>query len=227
MHWLLNAHVRRYLRHYHSSGHIWQGRFKAFPNENDDPLRIVLRYVERNPLRANLVERAEAWPWSSLRLASGGPALDPGPAPRGPDWVAGVNAPMTEAECESVRESIRRDLPFDSPAWVDRTASRLGLEFSLGNRGRPRLSPPGDAGGPASEERGCLTKMPRLRAIMWMSLFLAPPSVISLQTLKGSAFKLIPDAALSDYVFRPRGLNRFAVGQRLQPAIVPRFHRAA
>src|SRR4051794_1699226 len=30
MHWLLTAHVRRYLRHYHSSGHVWQGRFKAF-----------------------------------------------------------------------------------------------------------------------------------------------------------------------------------------------------
>src|SRR5271157_2038460 len=31
MHWLLTTHVRRYQRHYHSSGHIWQGRFKAFP----------------------------------------------------------------------------------------------------------------------------------------------------------------------------------------------------
>jgi REP element-mobilizing transposase RayT len=28
MHWLLTTHVRRYQRHYHSSGHIWQGRFK-------------------------------------------------------------------------------------------------------------------------------------------------------------------------------------------------------
>ncbi len=28
MHWLLTTHVRRYQRHYHSSGHIWQGRFE-------------------------------------------------------------------------------------------------------------------------------------------------------------------------------------------------------
>ena len=28
MHWLLNAHVRRYHQRYHSSGHLWQGRFR-------------------------------------------------------------------------------------------------------------------------------------------------------------------------------------------------------
>src|SRR5438093_3976224 len=70
MHWLMTVHVRRYHRHYHSDGHVWQGRFKAFPIQEDDHLRAVLRYVERNPLRAGLVRRAEDWPWSSLHLAS-------------------------------------------------------------------------------------------------------------------------------------------------------------
>lgn len=31
MHWLMTSHVRRYRKQYGSSGHIWQGRFKAFP----------------------------------------------------------------------------------------------------------------------------------------------------------------------------------------------------
>ena len=44
-----------------SSGHIRQGRFKAFPVQEDDHLRVVLRYIERNPLGAALVERAEDW----------------------------------------------------------------------------------------------------------------------------------------------------------------------
>jgi hypothetical protein len=47
--------------------HVWQGRFKAFPIEQDYDLLAVLRYVERNPLRAGLIERAELWRWSSLR----------------------------------------------------------------------------------------------------------------------------------------------------------------
>src|SRR5262249_49242338 len=54
MHWLLTTHVRRDLRHYHSSGHIWQGRFKAFPTQEDEHLLTVLRYIERNPLLAGL-----------------------------------------------------------------------------------------------------------------------------------------------------------------------------
>src|SRR5262245_39966713 len=59
MQWLLTAHARRYHRHYGTSGHVWQGRFKAFAIQDDDHLATVLRYVERNALRAELVARAE------------------------------------------------------------------------------------------------------------------------------------------------------------------------
>ena len=45
--------------HTDGSGHLYQGRFKTFPIEADDHLLTVLRYVERNPLRAGLCERAE------------------------------------------------------------------------------------------------------------------------------------------------------------------------
>jgi hypothetical protein len=64
---LMTAHVRRYHRHYHSSGHghFRQGRFKAFPIQADEHLLTVLRYIERDPLRANLAERAGDRPWSS------------------------------------------------------------------------------------------------------------------------------------------------------------------
>src|SRR3990172_9968876 len=87
MQWLLTSHVRRYHRHYHSSGHVWQGRFKAFPIEQDEHLIPVLRYVERNPLRAKglPVRKAERWPWSSVGTPGKDverPALDPGPVAR-------------------------------------------------------------------------------------------------------------------------------------------------
>ncbi len=141
MHWLMTTQVRRYLRHYHSSGHIWQGRFKAFPIEEDEHLLTVLRYIERNPLRAGLVDRAEAWLWSSLRwlaIPEQAPVrLEAGPAPRGREWVEGVNAAMTEAEVEWVRECVRRDRPFGSADWTKVTARDLGLESSLRPCGRP------------------------------------------------------------------------------------------
>ena len=47
-----------------------QGRFKAFPIQQDDHLVTVLRYIGRNPLRAELVAHAEDWLWSSLRRRS-------------------------------------------------------------------------------------------------------------------------------------------------------------
>ena len=53
----------RWHAHYHTegTGHLYQGRFKTFPIEEDEHLRSVLRYVERNALQASLVERAELW----------------------------------------------------------------------------------------------------------------------------------------------------------------------
>ena len=48
MQWLLTSHVRRYHKHYGSSGHVWQGRFKSFPVQRDEHLLMVLRYVLQN-----------------------------------------------------------------------------------------------------------------------------------------------------------------------------------
>ena len=85
MQWLMTSHVRGYHRRYRGSGHVWQGRFKSFPLERRRPtaaqqaagvietacpLWTVARYVERNPLRARLVRRAEEWAWSSLRYSA-------------------------------------------------------------------------------------------------------------------------------------------------------------
>src|SRR5208337_3741266 len=64
-----NTHVKRWKEHRHEIGfgHLYQGRYKCFPVETEDYFYQVVRYVERNALRANLVERAESWRWSSLR----------------------------------------------------------------------------------------------------------------------------------------------------------------
>ena len=133
----------RWHTHYHStgSGHVYQNRFKAFPIAEDEHLYAVLRYVERNPLRAGLVQRAEHWPWSSLagRIAGGEAArwLHPWPVPVPEDWVRLVNEPQTEAELEAVRTSVMRGRPYGSEAWVAAAVERLGLQATVRPRGRP------------------------------------------------------------------------------------------
>src|SRR5260221_11811046 len=65
MRWVGVTHVRRHHAHYHTrgGGHLYQGRFKSFPAQDDRHLLTVLRYVEANALRARLVDRAEDWRW--------------------------------------------------------------------------------------------------------------------------------------------------------------------
>ena len=62
------THARRWQEHTQrvGEGHVYQGRYKSFPVQSDEHFLAVLRYVERNALRAGLVERAEDWRWGSL-----------------------------------------------------------------------------------------------------------------------------------------------------------------
>jgi putative transposase len=143
--WLTHTHTMRWHAHFHTSGtgHLYQGRFKSFPIEADEHLLPVLRYVERNAKRANLVRRAEQWHWSSLWRRHGGDAaalklLSPWPVREPDDWLTIVNQPQTEAELEALRQSVHRNQPFGSAHWTQRTAKRLGLEHTLRPRGRPR-----------------------------------------------------------------------------------------
>jgi putative transposase len=143
--WLTHTHVMRWHAHYQTagSGHLYQARFKSFPVQTDEHFYTLLRYVERNALRAGLAERAEQWRWSSLwRRDSGGAdaraLLHGWPLPEPADWVRRVNRPQTEAELKAVRQSLRRGSPFGTSQWQVRTAKRLGLEWTLRPRGRPR-----------------------------------------------------------------------------------------
>ena len=127
------------------TGPLYQGRFKSFPIQEDDHLWAVLRYVERNPLRAGLVDEAEAWRWSSLwhRVQGGGAGLlDDGPLPLPRAWRRHVQSPQSEAELAAVRRSVVRGVPFGETSWQQRTAKRLGLQSTLRPRGRPWKSPP-------------------------------------------------------------------------------------
>lgn len=160
MHWLLTTHVRRFHGRRQSSGRVWQGRFKAFPIEQDRHLLTVVRYVERNALRAGLVSRAEDWPWGSLAWRSGrspGPELAAVPVPLPAGWVDYVNEPQTVEDLKSVRRCAAGEKPYGSEAWIACATEVLGIQDRRPGRGRP---PAGDQGQgePNCESTGCRTK---------------------------------------------------------------------
>jgi putative transposase len=145
--WLTVTHVRRShaARHTVGSGPIYQGRYKSFPIEEGEHFLTVCRYVERNPLRANLVTRAQDWRWSSLwhRVQQTGVSwLSPWPMEVPVGWTTEVNRAQTETELAGLRQSVVRGVPYGEKAWQQRTAAALGLESTLRPRGRPRVAKP-------------------------------------------------------------------------------------
>jgi putative transposase len=152
--WLSLTHTQRWHAHHGTSGmgHLYQGRFKSFPIECDEHLWTVLRYVERNPVRARLVERAELWRWGSLwRRTSGDDearaVLSDPPLTLPRDWAAQVNRAQTMGELAALRASVQRGRPFGDPAWQARMAKQMQLQHTFRSRGRPpkrrRLRPKG------------------------------------------------------------------------------------
>ena len=160
MRWLTLTHTQR--RHAHRSqagqGHLYQGRFKSFPIQEDRYFLVAARYVERNALRAGRVRRAEKWRWCSLHLrlnaappktksrktaaadspgALERPTLSTWPVPEPKDWLELVNTPMSGAEARAMEISLERNCPFGDAPWQSVAARRLGLLSTLRSRGRP------------------------------------------------------------------------------------------
>ena len=127
--------------HTSGTGHLYQGRFKSFAVQRGLHLLLVLRYVERNALRANRVGRAEDWIWGSLwrRQNQRGTAMvSDWPVERPADGVDFVNEPQTQQKLESLRRSVNRGCPFGQDDWQKATVAQLGLRWTLRPRGRPR-----------------------------------------------------------------------------------------
>jgi putative transposase len=133
--WLTTTHAVRWNRARGNvgGGAVYQARFKSIPIQHGPHLFWVWRYVERNALRANLVQRAEDWRWGSLgqRRAVSENFLDYGPISLPPDWPDIVNIPQTEAELSVFRKHVATMKPYGSDNWLASEPSR---------RGRPPLS---------------------------------------------------------------------------------------
>ena len=153
---LLVSHTQRYHRHHKSGGHVWQGRFKSPVVQSDEHLLTVLRYIEANPLRARIVERADEYRWSSYRVHGLGAAdelvdrlvtfesLSPQAKVRQRKWAEKVHRPLEEAQLEAIRRSSATGLPYGTSAWVKRLANRLDLDLTIRPRGRPRKATTAD-----------------------------------------------------------------------------------
>jgi putative transposase len=65
--WLGTTHACRFRTRSQTigHGHLYQGRYKSFVVGTDNHLLTVLKYIERNPVRAKLAKKAQDWKWGS------------------------------------------------------------------------------------------------------------------------------------------------------------------
>ncbi len=146
MRWITHTHTQRWHANHRSvgHGHVYQGRYKSFPIEKDNHFLQACRYVEGNPLRAKLVNRAEEWKWSSLWVRKYGTdkqktLLSPWLIDEPDSYLEWVNDTCNEEEeVNRIRNAIQRGCPLGKDSWVTKTAERLGLNSTLNPRGRPK-----------------------------------------------------------------------------------------
>lgn len=123
------------------SGHLWANRFYSHPIEGGS-LPVAARYIERNPVRAGMVGRAEDYLWSSARAHCGlaGPGILSPERPF-PDCIANWSAwlqRIDEPEEARLRDASHASLPLGSEEFCEQIGQELGRDLILRPRGRPR-----------------------------------------------------------------------------------------
>jgi len=140
-----------------SCGHLWQARFYSCALDEVQTWR-ALAYVERNPLRAGLVNEAEQYRWSTAAAHCQEDSMDQRldlhewrRCFTGERWreTLRLGVPETAWE-ERIREATRRGCPLGSEAFVERVGRQLGRDLQP----RPPGRPPKQAAQPAISGMG-------------------------------------------------------------------------
>jgi putative transposase len=133
-----------------ATGHLWQGRFFSCVMD-ETHLWAAVRYIERNPVRASLIERAQDYQWSSA-AAHCGLRQDPLISPELPaygvvrDWGAWL-ADEDEAVSMEIRRQTHTGRPCGSQSFIERIETLLGRSVRPKRRGRKKNFGPMDTPG--------------------------------------------------------------------------------
>jgi len=141
------AHMK-YSQYYNkknrAQGHLFQGRF--FSSIMDEPHTLACaRYIERNPVRANLARAPHHWQWSSARVHSGIDRKDKFEAIKlfdyismeQEEWKKFAEMPDDLNEIEQIRKQTRNGRPLGGTSLIEQLEAKLKRFLKPGPRGRP------------------------------------------------------------------------------------------
>lgn len=150
----MQALGRRYVRYFNDrygrTGTLWEGRYKACVVADEPYLLQCHRYIELNPVRANMVADPADYRWSSHRhhaLGAHDPMITPHPVlanfgstpeVQRRNYRAWVMQPVDANETSAIRRHIQRQRVLGSDGFVRGLEAQLGMRFGPKKIGRPR-----------------------------------------------------------------------------------------
>ncbi len=141
------AHMR-YAQYFNKerkvSGHLWQGRF--YSCLLDEPyLMAAIRYVERNPVRAKMVNRPWQWKWSSAAAHIGGTdeivdviEIKETVGVSKESWREHIDSDDNAPDVEVIRRHTMTGRPLGGDGFIGELNRQMGRVISVLQRGRPR-----------------------------------------------------------------------------------------
>jgi putative transposase len=146
----VGRHYVPFINHkYGKSGSIWEGRYKASLVDEDNYLLTCMRYIELNPVRANMVDHPAAYTWSSYRhngygehnrlLQSHSLYLALGRTRKGRQeaYEALFHAHIEPGMLKELRSAVHTGTPLGNDAFRSKVERTLGCKVGQPRRGRP------------------------------------------------------------------------------------------
>lgn len=166
MKWLGQRYVQYCNRTYRRSGTLWKGRFRSCLAQDDNYVLSCYRYIELNPVRANMVEHPAEYRWSSFRangqderdsLLTPHPlyeALGPTEAQRRANYRELFRFELDPGMIDEIRSATNGDFALGDERFRRQVESALGRRASPGRSGRPRKSDPESTPSLRDSEKG-------------------------------------------------------------------------
>ena len=134
-------------KRYKRSGTLWEGRYKSNLVEAAPYLIACMRYIEENPVRANMVSKAEAYDWSSYAgnaLGLSDPLLAPHViynqlvANGYDDYIKLFSSTSNHCDLNEIRRCVQTGTPLVGKKFLQQIEQSLGRKMGYRERGRPR-----------------------------------------------------------------------------------------
>jgi putative transposase len=146
------VYVQAFNARHRRCGTLFQGRFKSCLVESDRYLLNVIRYIELNPVRAAMVDRAEAWRWSSVYThvrSARDPLVTPHPlylamgadrSHREDAYRRWLSAGISEDELSRIRRSMMQERSLGDERFQQMVERALNRPAVCRPTGRPRVT---------------------------------------------------------------------------------------